>query len=46
MAVTVEVPATENETASVTVDPQSPLNWSYRYKMFIVILISAMTTVE
>ena len=26
--------------------PSSPLNWSYAYKMLIVVLISLMTTVE
>lgn len=27
-------------------DPSDPLNWSYAYKMLIVVLISLMTTVE
>ena len=27
-------------------DPSNPLNWSYAYKMLIVVLISLMTTVE
>ena len=35
-----------DEEISNSHDPTSPLNWSYRRKMCIVILVSAMTTVE
>ncbi|MCJ1404639.1 hypothetical protein MMC11_007865 [Xylographa trunciseda] len=35
-----------DDETSTSHDATNPLNWSYRYKMFIVVLVSAMTTVD